>query len=249
MIAGIEDNGAAGRVTELWRYPVSSIGGERLEIAEIDQYGVTGDRLYGLFDADSGQVAAPEKETRWRPALFLSARIGSSGQVDLRFPEVDWISISDISVTERLTEHFGFEVGIGRYGDHSAGSEPKVSPRYVASPLHIVTTASIRTLEQMTGEISVDPRRFRPNILIETFGEAFPEKKWLGHKLQIGSVCSRVIEETKRCGMTLIAQPGIEERPEVLRGILRHNRRNLGVYGDIEMPGVVRIGDRVYFTS
>lgn len=210
---------------------------------------MTGDRLYGLFDAESGQVAAPEKETRWRPALFLSSRIGSSGQVDLRFPEVDWISVSDSSVIQRLTAHFGFEVGIGRYGAHSAGSEAKVSPRYIASPLHIVTTASITTLEQMTGESSVDPRRFRPNILIETFGEAFPEKEWLGRRLQVGSVHSRVVEETKRCGMTLIAQPGVEEKPEILRGILRHNQRNLGVYCNIEMPGVVRIGDGSYVVS
>lgn len=249
LIAGIEDNGAAGRVTALWRYPVSSIGGERLEIAEIDQFGVTGDRLYGLFDGESGQVAAPEKETRWRPALFLSSRIGSSGQVELRFPDDDWIIVSDTSLGGRLTAHFGFEVGIGRYGDHSAGSEPKVSPRYVASPLHIVTTASIRTLEQMTGESSVDPRRFRPNILIETSGEAFPEKAWLGRGLQFGSVHSRVVKETKRCGMTLIAQPGVEEKPEILRGILRHNQRNLGVYCNIEMSGVIRIGDESYVMS
>jgi uncharacterized protein len=248
MIAGTEDN-AAGRVTALWRYPVSSIGGERLDIAEINQLGVTGDRLYGLFDAESGQVACPEKETRWRPALFLSSRIGSSGQVDLRFPEEDWISVSNTIVTERLTAHFGFEVGIGRYGDHPVGSEPKVSPRYVSSPLHIVTTGSIRALEQLTGQSALDPRRFRPNILIETSGETFSEKEWLGRGLQVGSVHSGVVEETKRCGMTLIAQPGVEERPEVLRGILRHNRRNLGVYCDIEIPGAVRIGDGAYITS
>lgn len=249
MIDGIEDNGAAGRVAALWRYPVSSIGGERLDIAEINQLGVAGDRLYGLFDAKSGQVACPEKETRWRPALFLSSRIGSSGQVDLRFPEEDWISVSDTSVTERLTAHFGFEVGIGRYGDHPVGSEPKVSPRYVTSPLHIVTTGSIRALEQLTGQSVLDPRRFRPNILIETSGETFSEKEWLGRGLQVGSVHSGVVEETKRCGMTLIVQPGVEERPEVLRGILRHNRRNLGVYCDIEIPGAVRIGDGAYITS
>jgi uncharacterized protein YcbX len=248
MIDGIEDNWAAGRVTALWRYPVSSIGGERLDIAEIDQFGVLGDRLYGLFDSATGQVAAPEKEARWRPALFLSSRIGSIGQVDLRFPGGDWISVSDTSVTERLTAHFGFEVGIGRHGD-SAGSEPKVSPRYVASPLHIVTTGSIRVLEQLTGESALDPRRFRPNILIETSGETSSEKEWLGRGLQVGSVCSQVVEETKRCGMTLVAQPGIEEKPEILRGILRHNRRNLGVYCDIEIPGVVRIGDGAYITS
>jgi uncharacterized protein YcbX len=249
MIDGIDDYVAAGRITALWRYPVSSVGGECLDIAEVDQFGISGDRLYGLFDAATGQVAAPEKESRWRPALFLSARIGSSGQVDVRFAGEDWISVSHTSVAGRLTAHFGFEVGIGRYGDHSVASTSKVSPRYAASPLHIVTTGSIRALEQMTGESSLDPRRFRPNILIETSLEAFPEKDWLGRGLQVGSVCSRVTEETKRCGMTLIAQPGVEERPEILRGILRHNRRNLGVYCNIETPGMVRIGDRAYISS
>jgi uncharacterized protein YcbX len=49
--------------------------------------------------------------------------------------------------------------------------------------------------------------------------------------------------------MTLIAQPGVEEKPEILRNILRHNQRNLGVYCNIEMPGLVRVGDETYFMS
>lgn len=40
----------------------------------------------------------------------------------------------------------------------------------------------------------------------------------------------RVTEASRRCGMTLVAEPGLSEEPDVLRGIMRHNKRNVGVY-------------------
>ena len=43
--------------------------------------------------------------------------------------------------------------------------------------------------------------------------------------------------------MTLIAQPGLEEQPEILRTILRHNRRNLGIYCTVTVDGAISIGD------
>ena len=39
-----------GSVAELWRFPVKSMGGERLEEADITEQGVFGDRTYALID-------------------------------------------------------------------------------------------------------------------------------------------------------------------------------------------------------
>jgi len=41
--------------------------------------GVRGDRDYLLVDLVSGEIAAPEKIARWRPALELDARVTSRG--------------------------------------------------------------------------------------------------------------------------------------------------------------------------
>jgi hypothetical protein len=46
--------------------------------------------------------------------------------------------------------------------------------------------------------------------------------------------------------MTLIAQPGLDEEPEILRGIMRHNRRNLGVYATPCASATMTVGDDVY---
>ena len=57
-----------GEVREIWRYPVSSLRGERLETASLVATGVDGDRIVGLFDADTLTVANPDSEKRWRVA-------------------------------------------------------------------------------------------------------------------------------------------------------------------------------------
>ena len=41
-------------VAELWRYPVKSIGGERLDVAEIDEWGIRGDRQWAVVDLATG---------------------------------------------------------------------------------------------------------------------------------------------------------------------------------------------------
>ena len=42
------------RVRELWRYPVKSLKGERLEEAAVTADGLHGDRRYAIFDLDTG---------------------------------------------------------------------------------------------------------------------------------------------------------------------------------------------------
>ena len=42
------------RVAELWRYPVKSLQGERLDSAPLSAGGVEGDRAYAIYDLDTG---------------------------------------------------------------------------------------------------------------------------------------------------------------------------------------------------
>ncbi|WP_164844744.1 MOSC N-terminal beta barrel domain-containing protein [Brucella pituitosa] len=50
-----------GRVREVWRYPVSSLGGETLASITVSPEGIAGDRRFALFDPETGLAAAPEK--------------------------------------------------------------------------------------------------------------------------------------------------------------------------------------------
>jgi MOSC domain-containing protein len=47
-----------GSVAELWRFPVKSMQGERLQEVMLTQRGVSGDRAYALIDAETGKVAS-----------------------------------------------------------------------------------------------------------------------------------------------------------------------------------------------
>jgi len=60
---------SVGSVVGLWRFPVKSMGGERLEQAEITARGLVGDRAYALIDLDTGKVASA-KSVRLFPDLL-----------------------------------------------------------------------------------------------------------------------------------------------------------------------------------
>ncbi len=236
-----------GTIEEIWRYPVSSLGGEALTSAAIGEKGVAGDRLWAIVDAATGKAAQPEKEARWQPALFLLSRWSKDGP-EIGFPDGVWRRSNDAELDARLSDHFGFAVAVRPY--QAGESVVSAEHRYTPSPLHLIATGSLAHLAAVSGRNGVDRRRFRANLLVRTTGEpAFQEKGWMGHQLQMGDVVLHGEEETKRCGLTLISQPDIDEDPEILRSILRHNKRNFGIYCSVSKTGRIAVGDTVYLRA
>lgn len=232
-----------GTIEEIWRYPVSSLGGERLTSVELGTDGIEGDRSWCVADAQSGHPAAPEKESRWKPALFLHSRSGRD-RPEIGFPDGEWLRVGERDTDAKLTLYFGFEVETRPYA--ATGDAQTAVNRYEVSPVHLVTTNSLRHLSTIVGTDDIDSRRFRPNVVLRTpAAEGFEEKSWLGSRMQMGGATIHICEEAKRCGMTLIAQPGLPENPDVLRSLLRQNKRNFGIYGDVEISGKLTLGDPV----
>ena len=62
-------NEVVGSVADLWRFPVKSMRGERLEEAELTEGGLVGDRAYALIDSDTGKVVSA-KSVRLFPDLL-----------------------------------------------------------------------------------------------------------------------------------------------------------------------------------
>jgi uncharacterized protein len=239
----------AYRITQLWRYPVASIGGETVASADISRQGIWGDRTHGLFDATSGSVAAPEKDRRWHKALLLSASLDETNGPVISFPDGMLLSIEDERACECLSEYFGFDVGIGRIDPGSLHRQyPRIEHRHKHFPLHVLTTGSLKHLARLRGVEKTDVRRFRPNILVEPIcrepaKSSFEETIWVGRRAQIGPVGLTIEEEATRCGITIIPQSGIEDDPEILRTILRNNKRRFGAYCSVQSYGTLNIGD------
>ncbi|RFB83122.1 MOSC domain-containing protein [Rhizobium leguminosarum bv. trifolii] len=236
------NSGAIGIIEEIWRYPVSSVGGESLSSARLGANGVLGDRIWCLVDPETNKPASPETDERWRAALFLRSRLGDTVP-EVGFPDGEWFTVTDERLSPRLERHFSFPVEARPYGN---GDPTRVNNRYQLSPVHLVTTASLDRLSSFGLEGGISIRRFRPTILLRTdCAPGFVESSWIGRDIRVGSVMMRATEETKRCGMTMIAQPGMAEDPEILRAIVRQNRRNLGIYCEVTEPSIIAVGDQV----
>jgi uncharacterized protein YcbX len=54
----------AGTVKEIWRYPVKSLGGERLGAARVSKHGLVGDRVWAFVDAESGEIRSAKQIPR-----------------------------------------------------------------------------------------------------------------------------------------------------------------------------------------
>jgi len=109
----------------------------------------------------------------------------------------------------------------------------------------LLTTNSVAALEALTGE-SLDPRRFRPNLFIESSdGGDTPENSWIGEVIQIGSMRMRIDKRDKRCVMINVDPSTTIKNPEVLRAVAQECDARFGVYGAPVIPGKVSVGDLV----
>lgn len=236
-----------GRVAELWRYPVSSMGGEKLEIADLGKGGVSGDRVWGLVDMRDGEVAAPEKRRHWRPVPNILSRLGERG------PEIgtggeSWIGAGTPQADALASAFLDLPVALKPHTPYETEQDGHVAPRYERADLHILTTASMKRLGELLGDPSeIDSRRFRPNIVIETAADftGFAEQDLIGSKLAIGDVTIAIAEPCSRCSFTALAQGELAFEPAVLHKIAQHGAGGFGVLCAVETGGVVRLGDDV----
>ena len=223
------------------------MGGERLSRADLGPQGIEGDRQYGLVDAVSGLPAVPEKHARWRKALHLQAVAREGAPPLIVFPNGRACPLDDPSFNAILSDYFGFATAIAAYEhtDRRCGL-PLTRFRTEHFAMHLLTTASLESLARLRQVAAIDSRRFRPTVLIETSHGGFPENQWIGRRLRLGAIRLKAEEDTKRCGVTFISQPGLAEDPEILRSIMRHNRRNLGIYCSIDGAGTLQPGDELF---
>jgi uncharacterized protein len=59
---GIAMSEPVGAIAALWRFPVKSMPGERLDQAEVTERGVVGDRAFALIEAKTGKVVSAKNQ-------------------------------------------------------------------------------------------------------------------------------------------------------------------------------------------
>jgi hypothetical protein len=231
------------RVLELWRYPMKSLLGERLDSVHVTPDGFDGDRRFAIYDVETGFGLTARRVPE---LLFASARLRDDGSAEIALPDGS-IAQSD----EQLCEWLGREVTL-------RSSDATIPRRYenpedfehdsdwapfegADGPFHDSARARVSLVS--TGTIGAwDPRRFRSNVLLDGEGE----DDLVGSAIELGEVRLDVGVQIDRCVMITRSQAGEVERDlDVLRTVARERGNNLAVGTLVSRPGNVSVGDEL----
>jgi uncharacterized protein YcbX len=118
-----------------------------------------------------------------------------------------------------------------------------------SASLHVLASGTLAHLHTLTGaDAQLDPRRFRPNIFIETAHEmeGFLEDGWLEGTLEVGGSVRLVrMKSALRCVMTTHRQGDLRRDMRILRTAAQHHHNEVGIFAAIGAPGHVQVGDPV----
>ena len=232
------------RVEELWRYPVKSLQGERLAVAELGGEGIEGDRQWALFDLETGFGLTARRVPE---LLFGATRLRPDGAVEVVLPDgtvtaddavlSDWLGRRvELRSAAAATERPRFEAPDDNFAENRRGwhdwmggdgafhddSDGRVS---------LISTATLGTW---------DRRRFRSNVVLDGAGEDALE----GAKVRLGEATLTIGRRIPRCVMVTRPQPGgIGRDTGVLKTIHRERGGELAIAAQVLVPGTVSTGD------
>ena len=75
-------------IVSLHRYPVKSMMGEELNAAEVDEFGLLGDRAYAIVDSSDGKVASAKNPRKWPDLFNFQATFVESPKSGTKVPPV-----------------------------------------------------------------------------------------------------------------------------------------------------------------
>lgn len=233
------------QVRELWRYPVKSLQGERLDSALATRDGLEGDRRFAIYDTGTGLGLTAR---RLPELLFASARLREDGTPEIMQPN-GTVAEDDAALSEWL----GRPVLLRSVATHAARryenvvdfehESTSVWERFdgAEGAFHDNPGARV-SLVSTTSIGSWDARRFRANILLDGHGEDV----LVGSRVTLGDATLDVDMRIERCVMTTRAQAGGVERDlDVLRTIARERDACLAVGALVADAGTVKIGDEL----
>ncbi len=120
-----------GRIAGIWRYPVKSMGGERLEAGDLTPRGLLGDRAWGLVDVETGRVVSAKRPRRWAGILDASAEFLSPPSPAATAPDVriglpdgtEGASTDPATLEGHLSRYFGRDVRLRNVPPREASFE------------------------------------------------------------------------------------------------------------------------------
>jgi uncharacterized protein len=209
-------------VAGIWRYPVKSLAGERLQAAGIGPFGMPGDRIVWVRGPEGVRTSR-----RHYRLLGLHGTLSEDGNALVNGHA--WDSPEALALVREAA-------GGDAWLELSTQAE-----RFDVLPLLVATDGAVEAFGR-------DVRRLRPNILIGGV-DGLDERQWAGSELHIGGVVVRLDSLRARCPMTTVDPDTLERDPNVLRDIGRRFGGRLALNADVIRGGNISEGDAVRLAS
>ena len=239
-----------GQVESIFRYPVKSMGGQRLEAANLGWHGLDGDRRLAFRRMDD-RSGMPWLTASKLPDLVLFApqhpEDGALGDLLLpahvRTPDGKEMAVFGEELAAEVGRRHGAPVQMMQLR-HGIFDEATIS---------VIASDTVREIGRLAGR-SLDVRRFRPNVVVRLLRPApFQEDEWLGGVLSFGegddAPAITVTMRDERCSMVNLDPDSASPAPEVMKAVVRANQNNAGIYGAVTRIGRLAVGQTIFLCA
>ena len=220
-----------GTIAEIWRYPVKSMAGERLESCVITQTGLEGDRRWAFVDGTVNRAGKLLTNTQDARLMTYKARLVGEG-VEVLTPLGQ-----SRNLDEQLVAELANEVSRPLTLRDTAGVN------FDDSHVLVVNLATVADFSLAAG-LRIDPRRFRANLYLKGF-EPEEEVRWLGRRIRAGDAELEVVKRCERCAVITRDPETTIASPALLRVLTQTSETFMGVYCRVVRPGLVTAGDSI----
>jgi uncharacterized protein YcbX len=211
-------NAVSLSLSQIWRYPVKSMAGERVERTILNELGVPGDRLVWVRGPEGVRTAR-------RQYKLLGLRGTLSADGDVLVNGLPWDSAEAGALVRAAA------------GDDAWLERAPMGEQFDILPLLVATDGAVARFGR-------DVRRLRPNLLIDGV-EGMDETTWEGAELTIGDAIIELDSLRGRCPMTTVDPDAITRDPEVLKDIGRRFGGKLALNAAVGRGGLIAVGDAV----
>jgi uncharacterized protein len=253
-----------GKIDSLWRYPVKSMRGEKLDEAFASFSGIYGDRLFAFESSASPKgfpyLTAREQQRllQYRPHfrhpdkaarpvnLTEAESMGANPiwadpaelMVDVETPDGRTLAVDDPALIDLLRANIDQKHQLKLMRSERAMTDCR--------PVSIFSLQSARQLGEETGT-PMDKRRFRANVYVDLASAGgFAENEFVGRSLRIGpKVVVSVLERDARCVIITLDPDTGEKEPAILKKVAQAHDGMAGVYGAVLVEGMLHKGDPV----
>ena len=235
-----------GHVEAIFRYPVKSMGGERLEVANLGWHGLDGDRRLAFRRMnDDNRSGFPWLTASKLPDLLLFAphhgEDSAQGEVPthIRTPNGEKMPVFGEDLATEIGRRYGAPVQMMQL-KHGIFDDASIS---------VIASDTVREIGRLAGR-SLDVRRFRPNIVVRLLRSVpFQEDEWVGGVLSFGegddAPAITVTKRDERCSMVNLDPDTASPAPEVMKAVVRANQNNAGIYGAVTRIGRLAVGQTI----